>query len=44
MNRLIRAGLTQPKRRTHYAHHSDDIGFRVDVTDIGAVLDLLDES
>jgi metal-responsive CopG/Arc/MetJ family transcriptional regulator len=44
VNRLIRAALVQPKKRARYEHHSDDIGLRVDVTDIGSVLDLLDES
>jgi metal-responsive CopG/Arc/MetJ family transcriptional regulator len=43
VNRLIRAGLVaRPHRRT-YEHRSAPIGLRVDVTDIGAVLDLLDE-
>ncbi len=44
VNRLIRAGMVRPKRRTVYEHRSADVGLRVDVTDIGAVLDLLDES
>lgn len=43
VNRLIRAGLVSPKKRTTYAHRSADVGLRVDVSDIGAVLDLLDE-
>lgn len=44
VNRLIRAGLVQPKEHRRYVHQSDDVGLRVDVTDIGAVLDLLDEA
>ncbi len=42
VNRLARAGMVRP-RRTPYRHRSADIGLRIDVTDIGAVLDLLDE-
>ncbi len=42
-NRLIRAGLTRPEPRTGYEHHSRELGIKVDVTDIGAVLDLLDD-
>jgi len=44
VNRLIRAGLAQPERRIRYIHRSADLGITVDVTDIGAVLELLDES
>lgn len=43
VNVLIRRGLAQPRRRTTYEHRSADVGLRVDVTDIGAVLDILDE-
>ena len=42
VNRLIRAGMVEPKRRTVYRHRAADLGLRVDVTDIGAVLELLD--
>lgn len=42
VNRLIRAGMVGPKRRSTYRHRDADLGLRVDVTDIGAVLDLLD--
>ena len=44
VNALIRRGLAQPRRRTKYEHRSADIGLRIDVTDIGAVLDVLDEA
>jgi hypothetical protein len=44
VNRLIRQGMAQPHRRATYEHRSVDVGLRIDVTDIGAVLDLLDES
>jgi metal-responsive CopG/Arc/MetJ family transcriptional regulator len=43
VNVLIRRGFAQPRRRTKYEHRSADVGLRVDVTDIGAVLDVLDE-
>lgn len=43
VNRLIRAGLSRPQRRRPYEHRSADVGLRVDVTDIGAVLDALDD-
>lgn len=43
VNHLIRRGLTAPPRRTAYEHRSVDVGLKVDVTDIGDVLDLLDE-
>jgi hypothetical protein len=44
VNRLIRQGLARPRRRQRYEHRSADVGLKVDVTDIGAVLDLLDEA
>jgi Arc/MetJ family transcription regulator len=43
VNLLIRRGLAQPRRRAGYEQRSADIGLRIDVTDIGAVLDILDE-
>jgi len=42
VNRLIRQGLASPRRRRRYEHRSADVGLRVDVSDIGSVLDLLD--
>jgi hypothetical protein len=44
VNRLIRSGMVKPARRSRYRHRSVDLGIKVDVTDIGAVLELLDES
>lgn len=44
VNELARAGLVAAERDREYVHHVDDVGLRVDVTDVGAVLDLLDES
>lgn len=45
VNRLIRSGLAGAKPpRSRYRHRSADVGVKVDVSDIGAVLDLLDES
>jgi Arc/MetJ family transcription regulator len=44
VNRLVRAGLTRPSRRRPYRQRSADIGIRVDITDIGVVLELLDET
>lgn len=42
-NRLIRAGMAAPRPHAPYQHETRDLGLKVDVTDIGAVLDLLDE-
>jgi hypothetical protein len=44
VNRLIRAGMARPPVRQRYVHRSSDLGLTVDVTDIGAVLDVLDDS
>lgn len=44
VNMLIRRSLARPRRRTEYEHRSAAVGLRVDVTDIGAVLDVLDEA
>ena len=44
VNRLIRNGAAQPAARHAYRHRSAPIGLKVDVTDIGAVLDLLDDA
>lgn len=43
VNRLIRRGAAGPATRHTYVHRSAAIGLKVDVTDIGAVLDLLDD-
>lgn len=44
VNRLIRAGLAAPEKRTAYRHRGVDLGLKIDVTDIGSVLEILDES
>lgn len=44
VNRLVRAGLVRRPSAEPYRHMTASVGIRVDVTDIGAVLDLLDES
>ena len=42
VNRLARQGLARPTRVGGYQHHAADLGIRIDVTNIGDVLDLLD--
>ena len=44
VNRLIRAGLAEKTERRPYRHRSANVGLKVDVSNIGEVLDLLDES
>jgi len=41
VNRLIRRGLAAPAQARPFTQRSAPIGLRVDVSDIGAVLDLL---
>lgn len=43
VNRLIRAGLVKDRPRSPYAHQGAPLGLRVDITNIGSVLDVLDE-
>ncbi len=43
VNRLVRAGLASRPPRATYRHRSSDLGMRIDVSNIGEVLDLLDE-
>jgi metal-responsive CopG/Arc/MetJ family transcriptional regulator len=43
INRLIRTGLVRRPTREVYRHRTSDIGLKIDVTNIGEVLDLLDE-
>lgn len=43
VNRLIRAGLARREPPRRYEHRTADLGIKIDVTDIGDVLDLLDE-
>jgi len=44
VNRLIRAGLSRAPRRQGYRHRSAPLGLKVDVTDVAAVLEILDEA
>ena len=43
VNQLIRVGMMAPTKRPRYEHRSSDLGLKVDVSNIGEVLDLLDE-
>ncbi|MBA3604752.1 MAG: ribbon-helix-helix protein, CopG family [Acidimicrobiia bacterium] len=43
VNRLIRAGMVGRAAGKPYTHRAADLGLRVDVTDIAAVLEILDE-
>ncbi|MEX1164566.1 MAG: CopG family transcriptional regulator [Nitriliruptor sp.] len=43
VNRLIREGLSRPKRTQAYVHEARPIGLRVDVTNVAEVLDLLED-
>jgi hypothetical protein len=44
VNRLARAGMARPSAARRYRHKTTRLGLKVDVTNIGEVLDLLDES
>jgi len=44
VNRLIRAGLLVREQPAPYVHETRDLGLRVDVSNIGEVLDLLDDA
>jgi Ribbon-helix-helix protein, copG family len=44
VNRLVRAGLLGERPRTVYVHNSRPLGMKVDVTNIGEVLEILDQS
>lgn len=43
VNRLIREALARPPAARTYVHRSHELGIKVDVTNIGEVLELLDE-
>ncbi len=43
VNRLVRDGLAKPTARSLYEHTSYELGQRIDVTNIGDVLGMLDE-
>jgi hypothetical protein len=42
VNRLVRAAMVAPRPRITYRHQAADVGLRVDVANIGDILDLLD--
>ena len=42
VNRLIRRGLATGVKRQPYRHQTAAIGIKIDITNIGSVLDLLD--
>ncbi|WP_419909031.1 ribbon-helix-helix protein, CopG family [Candidatus Poriferisodalis sp.] len=42
VNRLVRDGLAKPAAAARYEHTSYELDQRIDVTDIGEVLSLLD--
>lgn len=44
VNRLVRAGLARPKSLSSYENDSYDMGQKLDVTNIGDVIGLLDET
>jgi hypothetical protein len=43
VNDLVRAGLRQTKTRSRYELPTFDLGIKVDITNIGDVLDMLDQ-
>ena len=43
VNRLIRAGLTVREQPAPYVHETHELGLKVDVANIGEVLDLLED-
>ena len=43
INRLVRKGLAKPDTPSQYVHQSYDVGLKVDVTNIGEVIGMLDE-
>lgn len=43
VNELARRGMAARPARSPYTHRSARLGLRVDVSDVAAVLDLLDE-
>lgn len=44
INQLARQGLLGGSEQPGYEHRTVDVGITVDVTDVGAVLDVLDEA
>ncbi|MDE3075740.1 MAG: ribbon-helix-helix protein, CopG family [Chloroflexota bacterium] len=44
LNRLVRAGMAKPATRKAYRHRTAHLGIKVDVSNVGDVLELLDEA
>lgn len=44
VNDLIRESMARPAKRHTYKHRTADVGLKVDVANIGDVLDLLDSA
>lgn len=42
VNDLIRAGLRQREQRHPFTQHTEDMGIRMDITNVAETLDLLD--
>jgi len=42
VNLLVRSGMARPSERAVFEQRASDMGQRIDVTDIGGVLELLD--
>lgn len=43
VNRMLRTSMVSRVVRTPYVHHTEPVGLKVDVTNVGEVLDLLDD-
>ncbi len=43
INRLVRVALARPEPEKQYSHKSYNMGLKIDVTNIGEVLGMLDE-
>jgi hypothetical protein len=44
VNRLIRAGMVRPARRTRYRLRTHPLGLRVDISNVSEVLEFLEEN
>ena len=44
VNQLVRRGMVERASKSTYEHRSVALGLKVDITNVGAVLDLLDEA
>lgn len=43
VNRLVRAGMARRPERPQYVHRTHRLGLKVDITNIGEVLGMLDD-